>query len=74
MCPRPPQALGLVYGELVNLVEKLTKEEVTVYEGVNPNFVPLFEIDVLELLLAPVEPASQPEQPDYMELLAHDCS
>ena len=44
--------LAPICGEPVNLVEGLTEEEVTVYKEENLDFVPLFEMDVLELLFA----------------------
>ena len=48
--PLPPHALSLVYGEPVTLVEGLIEEEVTTYWEANLDFVPLFKINVLEVL------------------------
>ena len=40
----------------MNFVEGLIKEEVTAYQDANPDFVPLFEIEVLELISSPPPP------------------
>ena len=52
-----PQALTPVYRERVNLVEDLTKDDITTYREANPDFFLLFAIVVLELLSTPVQPA-----------------
>ena len=71
--PRPPQALTPIYGEPVNLVEGLTEEEVTTYQEANPDFVPLFKIEVLELPSSPPQPTLQVKPPKGTESLSRDA-
>ena len=69
--PSPPSGINTVYRKPLNLVEGLIEEEVTTYEETNPHSVPLFEMDMLELLSAPAHPALQPTQlDDVLELLS----
>ena len=51
----PPQAITLVCGETVNMLDGMTEEDVDVYQEENPDFVPLFEIDILDILEQCVE-------------------
>ena len=71
---RPPQALTPICGEAVNFVEGLTEEEVTAYQDANPDFFPLFEIYVLELLYSPPPLTDALTPPEDAVVVSHEAA
>ena len=54
----PLQALTPICDDTVNFVEGLTEEEVAAYQDASPDFLPLFDIYVLELFSSSILPTS----------------